>query len=92
MQELCHPWWGAVNDGWKMYPMQIGLLCKGFFTDVAFVGAFTGMALFMFPPAAVLAKGFQAYAAFVDFFIWCCIRAARRGIICLRMMNHSMSG
>lgn len=72
-------------------PMQIGLLCKGLFTNVTFVGAFTGVAFFMFPPATVFAKCFHAYTTFVDFF---CSRSRYHGccIICLRMMYHSMSG
>lgn len=74
-----------------IYPMQIGLLCKRFLTNVAFVGAFAGVAFFMFPPATVFAKCFHAYATFVYFFrAWG--RCNGSCIICLCMVYHSMGG
>lgn len=71
--------------------MQIRLLRKRFLANVTLVSTFTGVTLFVLPPATVLAECFHAYAAFVDFFgiAGCCDGSC---IICLRMMNHSMSG
>lgn len=79
----------SLNTKNIIYPMQICLLCKGFFADIALVSTFPCMTFFVFPPTTVFAERFHAYATFVHLFRiagrcnWC-------SIICLRMMNHSM--
>lgn len=67
--------------------MQICLLRKRFVANVAFVGSFTGMALLVFPPAAVLCERLQAYIAFIQF-VRGIFAGTRRVVIDVPMCNH----